>query len=358
MGNFIAACLVLLTAGIARAEAPAENVIFVTLDGLRWQEVFGGAQSDLLNARSGGVRSEAQTRREFWRDKPDESRALMMPFLWGTVAAQGQIFGDPKHNARAQVTNGMKFSYPGYNEMLTGAPDPRIDSNDKKPNPNVSVLEFLNGKPAFSGRVHVYGSWSVLPFILNVDRSKLPVNADGPPFTKPANDDQRSLNDVAANLPSVWGNDMRFDALTAAGAMDCLKTFKPRVLYVMFGETDEWGHSRRYDLYLGAARQGDHFIRHLWETAQSMPQYAGKTTLIITTDHGRGSSPANWTGHGRDVQGSEYIWIAVMGPGVKPLGVRKNVQVTQSQIAGTIASQVGEDFQTAKKDAAAPLPLK
>ena len=31
-----------------------------------------------------------------------------------------------------RITNGLWFSYPGYNEMLTGAADPRIDSNDKK----------------------------------------------------------------------------------------------------------------------------------------------------------------------------------------------------------------------------------
>ena len=31
----------------------------------------------------------------------------------------------------AYVTNGMFFSYPGYNETLCGFPDPRIHSNDK-----------------------------------------------------------------------------------------------------------------------------------------------------------------------------------------------------------------------------------
>ncbi|MGI8992391.1 MAG: hypothetical protein ACR2I2_22775, partial [Bryobacteraceae bacterium] len=41
------------------------------------------------------------------------------------------------------VTNGLNFSYPGYSETLCGFADPRIKSNDKVPNPNVTVLEWL-----------------------------------------------------------------------------------------------------------------------------------------------------------------------------------------------------------------------
>ena len=54
----------------------------------------------------------------------------------------------------------------------------------------------------------------------------------------------------------------------------------PRVLYVMLGETDEWAHGRRYDLYLDAAQRNDRFIKRLWETAQSMPEYANRTALV------------------------------------------------------------------------------
>ena len=41
----------------------------------------------------------------------------------------------------------MNFSYPGYNELLTGSPDPRIDSNDKRLNPNVTVFDYLAEVP-------------------------------------------------------------------------------------------------------------------------------------------------------------------------------------------------------------------
>jgi hypothetical protein len=90
---------------------------------------------------------------------------------------------------------------------------------------------------------------------------------------------------------------------------------------------------------------------------QKDPQYKDKTALLITTDHGRGSTRADWTDHGKNVSGAEYIWIAVMGPDTPALGEREKVEVTQSQIAATVAALVGEDFTTASPKAAPPLPV-
>src|SRR5262249_44502068 len=137
------------------------NVIVVTADGLRWQEVFRGAESSLLNERDGGVADVPALRREFWRETPEARREALMPFLWSVVAREGQIFGNADKGSSARVTNGKNFSYPGYNELFTGFPDSRIDSNDKIPNPNVTVFEWLNRKPAFGGKVSAIGCWDV-----------------------------------------------------------------------------------------------------------------------------------------------------------------------------------------------------
>ena len=64
---------------------------------------------------------------------------------------------------------------------------------------------------------------------------------------------------------------------------------QPRVLFVGYGETDNWAHQGRYDLVLDSAHRFDDFVQQLWKTMQAMPQYRGSTTFIITTDHGRGS---------------------------------------------------------------------
>ena len=78
---------------------------------------------------------------------------------------------------------------------------------------------------------------------------------------------------------------------------------------------------------------------------------------MISTDHGRGDAGVDWTSHGREVPAAEQIWMAVMGPGVPALGVRRGTKATQSQIAATIASLLGEDFNKASPKAAPPLPL-
>jgi len=336
---------------------PAANVLVVTMDGMRWQEVFGGMVADYLTKEAGGVSEAAASQQRFGGATPGQRREKLMPFLWTVVAKQGQIFGDPAENSVARVTNGLRFSYPGYNELLSGAADPRIDSNDKVYNPNTTVLEWLNGQPAFKGKVAAFASWELLPWILNEPRSHVPSNGEGPPITSPVNERQRALNELAADLPPYWGA-TRFDAPTGAGALEYLKTHKPRVLYVMLGETDEWAHGRKYDLYLDAAWRNDRFIRQLWETAQSMPEYANRTALVISTDHGRGEAGVDWTSHGRDVPAAEQIWIAVMGPGVPALGVRRGTKATQSQIAATIAALVGEDFTKASPKAAPPLNMQ
>jgi arylsulfatase A-like enzyme len=100
----------------------------------------------------------------------------------------------------------------------------------------------------------------------------------------------------------------------------------------------------------------DAYLAQLWQQAQANPVTRDKTTLIVTTDHGRGNG-AKWTDHGQDVIGAERIWMAVMGPDVAGLGVRRNVPSTQSQIAATIAAALGLDWRKAEPRAAAALPV-
>jgi hypothetical protein len=337
----------------AGAQGPARNVVIVTFDGFRWQEMFGGADREYFKKASDGQPGAAEKR--FWRPTPDERRAVLLPFLWGTIAAKGQIFGDPSKQGRAHLTNGLWFSYPGYNEMFAGAADPRVESNDKIPNPNVTVLEWLNGRPGFTGRVAAFGSWDVLPFILNAGRSGIPVGSGFTPVPGAKTERERAINTLATDLPPYWDYGS-FDAPIVYAALESLRTRKPRVLYVMLGEGDEWAHAGRYDLYLDASYRSDRFLARIWETLQGLPEYANRTTLLVTTDHGRGATTTDWTDHGRKVPAAENTWFAALGPGVPALGVREGLTVTTSQLAATIAAVVGENFQAAFPSAAPALP--
>ena len=346
----VAAALVLVSVARTRLASAAEedpgprarNVLVVTLDGLRWQELFSGFAAE-LGSKEQGVASPDSLAHRFDAPTAEARRERLLPFLWRTVAREGQVFGDPSSHSDVRVTNGMLFSYPGYAELLTGVADPRIDSNAKKVNPNVNVLEWLVRRPGFEGEVAAFASWDVFPFILAADRSGIPVNAAGPPVAKPEDERQRMLNEFAADLPVYWES-ARFDATTMHGALEHLRTHQPRVLYVALDETDEWAHERRYDVYLDAAHRSDRFLRRLWETAQSLPSHRGRTALVVATDHGRGETARDWTDHGEKVPAADRIWVAVMGPDTPPLGLRSGVQATQSQVAATIAHLLGEDF--------------
>ena len=111
------------------------------------------------------------------------------------------------------------------------------------------------------------------------------------------------------------------------------------------GETDEYAHDGRYDLYLQQASQVDRMIADLWHWVQTTPGYKDNTKVIITTDHGRGSRTGNWTSHGEFINGSSQAWMAVMGPGIEPTGeIKGKGQQYLQQLAQTMAGIVGEHF--------------
>ena len=357
MRKLLASCLTSLSlTALLAGQRHTENVLLVTLDGLRWQDVFGGADNRMMNAKDGGVKDLLAARKRFTRSSPEASREVLMPFLWRVMAKEGQLFGDPNHNAKAVTLNPHKFSYPGYSELICGVVDEAINSNNKLYNRNINVLEYLNSLPAYQDRVATFAGWDVHEFIVNKPRSGIFCEVAWQPITVAKSDRRRrELQQMLDHLPRYWEN-FSWDALTFARAKEYLEVKKPRVLYVALGETDEWAHARRYDLYLQMMQRNDSMVRTLWEWLQQDPQYQGKTSLIVTVDHGRGRTPRDWTDHNAKVQGSEEIWMAVMGPDTEAMGVREDVTATQAMIASTVAALLGEDFQKRSPKAAPPLP--
>src|SRR4051794_28897891 len=143
-----------------------KNVILVTSDGLRWQDLFNGMDPLLMNEKAAGT-AEQSIRDKFWRSTPEERRQVLMPFFWGKLAKKGVVLGNPKKNSSVRVTNGFRVSYPGYSEMLTGrAQDETIRGNDKIQNPTPTVLEFVRQKLGLARtKVAQFGSWEVFPWI-------------------------------------------------------------------------------------------------------------------------------------------------------------------------------------------------
>ncbi|HEX3386970.1 MAG TPA: alkaline phosphatase family protein, partial [Mucilaginibacter sp.] len=280
----------------ARARAQThktQNVIIVTLDGFRWQELYRGMDSVMLNSKY--TDDKAGLKKRYWAETPEERRKLLLPFFWSTIESHGQLYGDRDAGNFDLVSNKYSLSYPGYNEIFTGYPDAKLNSNNPVLNPNTNVLEYLNKQQGFENKVAIFASWEVFPAIFNVGRSGLKVNA-GYTDVEDARIDERIkyLNELQHQAPRFLG-DTRIDFMTYELGKEYLKQYKPRVLYLAFDETDELAHAGNYKLYLDEAHAEDAYIKELWDYVQSDPFYKDKTTLIITCDHGRGdANPDAW----------------------------------------------------------------
>jgi hypothetical protein len=363
-------CIGMLVAGgnasipAAPAQAPAihqtENVVLVMIDGMRWQEVFHGADPKLLETLGSDMPGDAKERADLARQRyaratEAERRQALMPFMWSVISSQGQLFGNRDLGSDSHVINGFNFSYPGYSETLTGLADPRVDSNDNVPNPNPTVFEWLNERPDFAGKVAAFGAWEVFNGIFRSQKCGFVVNAGYDPLTAiPATPRLDLLNTLKREMVRIWA-DEPFDPVPFHTAMEYVEAKKPRVLFVGLGETDDWAHAGSYAEYLNAAHLADEYLRQIWELMQSMPEYRGKTTLIVLPDHGRGMG-VKWTDHGQKVPASMQTWMAFLGPDTPPLGERKQaLPVTESQIAATLAALLGEDYRATFPKAGVPI---
>jgi Type I phosphodiesterase / nucleotide pyrophosphatase len=340
--KFIWICLFTLIAFAAKSQkTKSENLILITLDGMRWQEIFGGAQKQIILDHN-EVSDSALTCGKFWNDDLVKRRSLLMPFFWTVISTQGQLYGNRNLGSHVNVTNNQWFSYPGYSEILTGIADnERIHSNDKIENPNKNVLEFIGSQPAFIGKVAAYTSWDVFPYIINSKRNGIPVNSGLIEAKGNLTDYEKFLNELMHQVPNPLG-ETRLDAFTFHYGLEYFKKNRPRVFYFSFDETDDFAHAGKYDLYLESAHEADGFIRELWEYLQSDKMYKDKTTIIVTADHGRGNSDVKaWHNHGPKVEGADQIWLAAMGPDTPAMGEIKDGQLYQNQIAKSMAAILG-----------------
>ncbi len=332
---------------LLRVNAPAqhtENVILITLDGFRWQEVFQGADSAILFNDQEYIKDKT-VRKDFWAPSVEARRQKLMPFFWSILATDGQLYGNRVYNNRVNCANPHWFSYPGYSELLVGFVDRRIRSNDTIVNPNASVLEFIASHPEFRDSVAVFSTWDAMPFIVRASENGIFTNcgrsfAEGESLT----DRELQLNELQRYIKNPYGS--RYDAFTFQYATEYLKKRQPRVLFISLDETDEHAHGGRYDQYLRSAHKADEMIKNLWEWIQSDERYANKTTLIITTDHGRGRGAKRaWKNHGRLSAGSSQMWFAVVGPDTPALGeIKSPGQYFQKQIAKTLAGFLGLEY--------------
>ena len=319
-----------------KSSAQEHKVILITLDGFRPLEFFAGADSLLLFDSK--VTKFSTTISQFWDSNPDKRVYKLLPFLSNLNSSNAVVLGNKSQGSFVGYSNTYKKSGPGYNEILSGLiKDRRVYNNQNKWNKNQTIFGAAAMDARYKDRVEAYTSWDFFPYVLNTKKNKIYVNAGNHPVLKSnPTPIQLQILDNQNKTPIIWPR-VRLDTFTHQFAMDALHNSKPKLLLIGYGETDDYAHMQKYDAYLKSAHQNDKMIKEIWDFIQQDPFYKDQTTLIITTDHGRGYGK-DWGNHSPKIKGSDEGWMVLLGGGVDNFNPNEKGIYSVSQIAATVAT--------------------
>jgi hypothetical protein len=306
------------------ASAPrTRNIVLVTIDGVRWQEIFGGVDRARADLSCGEIEA-------------------LLPNLTALMRA-GVAVGAP--GGAEMVSSGPNFvSLPGYREIITGRTS-RCTSNECWHIREPTLLDELrDGLQLRPEEIAVVASWERIARTAvrnernatvsagrhrGAGRERLRVNARAAQVMEEA--------EGAAAYPGYF--DYRPDRYTAFLAREYLRERRPRFLWVALGDTDEYAHRNDYSGYLDALRSADRFVGELWATLGELGEYGAETTIVVTADHGRAN---DFVSHGGGAPESSRVWLVAAGGAVAPQGrVAAARKVHLADIAPTARALLG-----------------
>lgn len=240
--------------------------MLVTLDGVRWQELFEGPDPLL-------TRDEAPIFRRFWSQ----------------VAPLGRVFGDPRSGHEVRVATSSNASLPGYMSIYAEEPQGCLTNSCGR----VQVPTFLD-------RLHDE---------LSMDRSQLEVLAAWSklPLATTSRDDVALVRTPEADAAALSDDAYEFDRGAVQQGLDALSARRPRFLHLGLLDSDRYAHQGDYARYVKVLRAYDALLADIAARLDS------KTALIVTTDHGRGLWD-QWSEHGPQVPASGRVWAYVKLP--------------------------------------------
>ncbi len=277
------ACLFALVApAMAATVKPGQgsgNVILLMLDGVRWQEVF----------------------------RTDKT-GLLFKHLFQEHLAEGQIFGNVDKDAAMTVSNSALLSLPAYQSIMSGETQPCSGNGCGRLGVETFQERAVSELKLNRLKVATIASWDKIPDAVEHVEGATFVNAAYDKLNDGTYDPEfEAINEAQVKDPAPWDG-ARFDRYTWAHSMHYLKKHHPRFLFISLDDSDEWGHKNEWDNYLASLRQYDNWIHELIQTLQGMGEYGANTTLLVTTDHGRGDGEM-WGQHGWLWPECKYVWL-------------------------------------------------
>jgi len=292
--NLMLLLLVLTGVFVPSAAQETENVIIVTIDGIRNDEAF-------------------------------EAESLYLRHVWNDLRPLGTIY-------RRFWNRGWTATTSGHTTILSG------------------VRQILNNNGGADGTVRSFD-----PLVFEYFREYLaePEASCGVAFGKTGNfgaicDYGLEPAFGARVRGSQWGADTTHDDTNCLkmvfGLMDSVR---PRLMLINLACVDGAGHTGVYEDYLEAIRVADSVVFELYKRIQAIPpyedtSYRNRTLYIVTTDHGRNDDAhSGFKGHGEWDHGCRDLMFWALGPGVRQGAVIDSISRDQIDIAPTVGAVLG-----------------
>lgn len=266
----------------------SKNVIIVVMDGARYSETFG------------------------------DSTMQYIPYM-RAMLPQGTWF-------RNFHTEQYTFTNAGHTAMTTGVYQ-NINNGGAELPDNPSFFQYWLA----ASKAPNIKAWVVA----TKDKLQILADCEDPEY--------RGKYNPATNCGvNGLGTGYRQDSTTYKKVLEILTEHKPNLMLVNFKEPDASGHANNWQAYIGGIRTVDSYIGGIWAYIQSHPEYTGKTTLIVTNDHGRhlDNVADGFISHGDNCDGCKHIMCLVMGPDIKK-GVMLNSYRDLRDIATTTGHLMG-----------------
>jgi hypothetical protein len=294
------------------ALSPSESIVLVVLDGVRWQEVFGGVDRKLAAAEHIPAAS------------PDD----LVPHLRAAAFERGAVLGAPDHGPSIHATGPNFVSLPGYTEIFTGRTSAHCQNNECRGANAPTFADEVRASSADDGDVAVFSSWERIGRVASVDPANIVLSTGRSRLSHAerllADDSTRQWQELGARASAYPGKgDFRPDRYTAEIALHYLESRRPRFLFLGLGEPDEYAHRGDYAGYVASLHAADNVIGRLFETLDRMGARGASTTVFITTDHGRAR---DYRFHGRPYPESSRVWLVAAGSGVHARGMVRSLR--------------------------------
>lgn len=246
-----------------------------------------------------------------------DSSHQYIPNIWNNLCPQGTVYTN-------FYNNGYTITQPGHSSILTGVWQFMQNEGFGRPKEPTIFEYYRRQQPGVT-------AWAVVGknILKRVDYSTYPDYGSS----------------YGATLEVISGSIGAQDNLVWDRVRQVMDASHPSLFLINFPDVDETAHANDWEAYTNAIENVDNIIggaNGLWEKIQSDPIYSGKTTMIVTTDHGRHSDgiDGGFKTHFDDCLGCRDLMFLTLGPDIIP-NVTVDAYHEQIDIAPTVGELLG-----------------